>query len=65
MTYLPAKSIYRGYDIRNSGIVVRIFLNDTMVHYGEMSEEDAYNWIDEHKRMLASVASSIPAKGEG
>lgn len=47
---LPAKSIYRGYDITNSGIVVRIWLDGKMIHYGEMTEEQAYDWIDKHKR---------------
>lgn len=53
MSILPAKSIYRGYDITNSGIVVRIFLNGKMVHYGDMTEEGAYQWIDQHKRNAA------------
>lgn len=50
MARLPLNSIYRGYKITNSGIVVRIWLNEQMIHYGEMTEEEAHDWIDQHKR---------------
>lgn len=50
MNILPAKSIYRGYNITNNSIVARIFLNGVMIHYGEMEEEEAYKWIEAHKK---------------
>lgn len=58
MTHLLAKSIYRGYDITNNGIVGRIFLNGTMVHYGEMSEEQAHSWINSNKKELSNHGHS-------
>lgn len=48
MTVLPKKSHYKGYDITNSGIVVRIWLKDLMVEYGAMSQEQAHAWIDKN-----------------
>ena len=52
MSVLPKESIYRGYKITNSGIVVRIWKDGTMLHYGEMSEEDAHAWIDKDIKLF-------------
>lgn len=49
MNILPTRSTYRGYEITNSGVVVRIFLNGELLHYGAMKDEEAYSWIDNHE----------------
>lgn len=50
MSTLPAKSIYRGYDITNEAGVVSIRLNGELVLSGEMTDEQAYDWIDKHRK---------------
>lgn len=48
MTICPKEEAYRGYYIRNSGIVVRIWRLGRMIWYGSASLEEAKALIDEH-----------------